>query len=290
MTRLAVGFGRGFPRIWLLPIGVLTLVLGIAVSGRLSRSIVADLIAWWPVWVGIAIAAYLLRERKVGHFRVAGIVPLVALAFVGLFVLGHLLGWTVMPSASQRLVGPEVGGFTAASLQAEIDGVIEVSGGSEYLYRVEPVKRGGGFGIPGANEQVSNSAISVVLTPPGDPGLYTYAGWDIGLSDVPRWSLDLDGAVDADLTSTGVEALSLAGEGRVRLGDVDGETPISVSGSFRLVVPADVPARVIGVASAPASWTRDADGAIAPTFGEGWVINVDSGAEVVIAEGPPSNQ
>jgi hypothetical protein len=132
MTRLAVGFGRGFPRVWLIPIGMLTLVLGIAASGRLSRSIVADLIAWWPVWVGIGIAAYLLRERKVGHFRVAGIVPLVALAFVGLFVWGHLAGWAIMPSASQRLVGPEVGGLTAASLHAEIEGVVEVDGGSEH--------------------------------------------------------------------------------------------------------------------------------------------------------------
>jgi hypothetical protein len=290
MTRLAVGFGRGFPRIWLIPIGVLTLVLGIAVSGRLSRSIVADLIAWWPVWVGIAIAAYLLRERTVGHFRVAGIVPLVALVLVGLFVWGHLVGWTVMPSASQRLVGPEVGGLTAASLRAEINGVIEVEGGSDYLYQVEPVKRGGGFGIPGANEQLLNSAIAVALAPPADPGLYTYAGWDIRLSQELRWSLVLDGAVNADLTSVGVDALSLAGEGRVRLGAVDGETPIAVSGSFQLVVPADVPARVIGIASAPASWTRDANGAIAPTFGEGWVITVDPGADVVLAEGQVSNQ
>jgi hypothetical protein len=100
----------------------------------------------------------------------------------------------------------------------------------------------------------------------------------------------LDGAIEADLTSLGVDALSLAGEGSVRLGAADGETPISVSGSFRLVVPADTPARVIGVASAPTSWTLDADGAIAPTFGEGWVITVDSDADVVIAEGPPSDQ
>ena len=45
MTHRTVGFGRGFPRSWILPIAVLTIILGVAASGRLSRAIVADLIA-----------------------------------------------------------------------------------------------------------------------------------------------------------------------------------------------------------------------------------------------------
>jgi hypothetical protein len=290
MTRLAVGFGRGFPRVWLLPIGALTLLLGIAVAGRLSRSIVADLIAWWSVWLGLAVAAYLLRNHKMGHFRAAGIIPLIALMLVGMFAWGHLAGWSIMPSASQRLVGPEPGGFTEAALRAEIDGAIEIDGGSEFLYRVEPVRRGGRVGIPGANEQVLDSAVAVLLTPPADPGLYSYAGWDVSLNDQPRWSLALSGAIDADLTSFSVIDLSLDGTGVVHLGAVDGETPITVGGSFRIVVPIDSPARVTGVASAPGSWTLDADGAVAPTFGEGWVITIEPEAEVTIVEGPPSNQ
>jgi hypothetical protein len=290
MTRLAVGFGRGFPRVWLLPIGALTLVLGVAAAGRLSRSIVADLIAWWPVWLGLALAAYFLREHKIGYFRAAGVIPLVALVFVGLFMWGHLVGWSVMPSASQRLVGPEPGRFTEAAIQAEINGVIEVDGGAEFLYRVEPVRSGGGIGIPGANEQVLDSAVAVLLSPPADPGLYSYAGWDLRLNDAPLWSLVLNGAIDADLTSLIVDGLSLAGSGVVRLGAADRETPVSVSGSFRIVVPPDTPARVTGLASVPASWTLDADGAVAPTFGEGWTITVERGSDVSIVERATSNQ
>lgn len=280
MTHLGVGFGRGFPRIWLLPIGVLTIVLGVAASGRLSRAIVADLLAWWPVWVGLAIVAYLGRERKVGAFRLAGIIPLIALVFVGLFIWGHLAGWALMPSAAQRLVGPTSTGVTEATLQAEIDGVLEVTGGAEFLYVVEPVMRGGSFGIPGASEQVVDSAVSVVLEPPADAGLYTFAGWEISLADSPPWRLSLDGAVEADLSSLSVTELTLGGGGTVTLGEPGGEVPVSVDGSFRIVIPDNVPARVVGTASAPATWVPDAEGAVSPAGAGGWVITVPSTATV----------
>lgn len=284
MTRLALGFGPGFPRIWLLPIITLTLVLGIAVAGGLSRSIAADLLAWWPIWLGTGIAAYLLRERRAGRFRVAGLVPLATLLFVGLFVWGHLAGWAVMPSASQRLVGPEVGAYASAAMTADVDGIVEVHGGSEFLYRVEPVKRGGGLGIPGAAEQVVETSISVALQPPADPGIYTYAGWDISLAESPRWALTLDGAVDADLSLLTIDELTLGGTGTVILGAADSETLVTVDGSYRVVVPDGVPARVNGLATVPASWSLDSAGAIAPTAGAGWVIVVGPEASVSVAQ------
>ena len=285
MTRLAVGFGRGFPRSWLFPIGALTLLLGVAATGRLSRSIVADLIAWSPVWLGIALAAYFLRERKVGQLRVAGVIPLIALLFVGLFTWGHLAGWSIMPSAAQRLVGPETAAFTEATLQAEIDGAIEVSGGSEFLYTVEPVMRGGAFGIPGASEQVADTSVSVVLAPIEDPGLYTYAGWDIGLAAAPRWSLVLGGAIDADLTTLAVSGLSIDGSGVVRLGEPLGETPVTVTGSFQIVVPPDTQARVVGVASVPSNWGLNDQGAVSPAGGDGWVIAAGPETSLTVVQG-----
>lgn len=284
MTHLAVGFGRGFPRTWIFPIAALTLLLGVAATGRLSRSIVADFIAWWPVWLGIGVAAYLLRDRKIGRFRVAGLVPLAALLFVGLFTWGHLAGWTIMPSASQRLVGPEVGSFSEASLAASVDGRIELSGGSEYLYVVEPIMEGGTIGIPGATEQVLGSQVAVELDPPAYAGLYGYAGWIIGLADSPVWSLDLGGAIAADLSAVAVSDLYLSGSGTVNLGDVDQETPFDVNGSFRVVVPADVPVRVVGVASVPASWTLTDDGATSPVPGDGWLITVVGEGSVTVVQ------
>lgn len=284
MTRLAVGFGRGFPRTWIFPITALTILLGVAAAGRLSRSIVADFIAWWPVWLGIGVAAYLLRERKVGRFRVAGLVPLVALLLVGLFIWGHLVGWSIMPSASQRLVGPEVGNFNEASFTADIDGRIEVSGGSEYLYLVEPIMEGGTIGIPGATERVVDSQVTVALEAPADAGLYGYAGWLVSLASSPVWSIDLGGAIEADLSDVIVSDLHLSGSGTVRLGEIDAATPLDVNGSFRLVVPSNVPARVVGVASVPASWVLTEEGATSPIPGDGWLITVVGEGSVTVAQ------
>lgn len=284
MTHRAVGFGRGFPRAWLLPIGALTILLGVAASGRLSRSIVADLMAWWPIWLGLAITAYLLRERRVGTIRVAGLVPIVALVFVGLFTWGHLAGWSIMPSASQRLVGPNPESFSSVTLIAGIDGEIEMSGGSEFLYQIEPIKRGGRIGIPEATETVVDTSVTVDLEEPADPGLYSYAGWVLQLSPDAVWSLDLSGAIDADLTALTVEALEVSGGGTVQLGEATIETPVSVGGSFQVSIAAGSAARVVGTAAVPSSWTLTQDGATAPGGGTGWVFTVVGDASLTIVE------
>jgi len=284
MTHRAVGFGRGFPRAWLLPIGALTLLLGIAASGRLSRSIVADLIAWWPIWLGLAIAAYLLRERRVGTLRVAGLVPVVALLFVGLFIWGHLAGWSIMPSSSQRLVGPTPESFSSATLVAGIDGQLEVRGESEFLYQIEPIKQGGRIGIPDATETIVDTTVTVDLEEPADPGLYSYAGWDLRLSPVVVWSLDLGGSIDADLTSLTIDGIEVSGAGTVELGEATIETPVNVGGSFQVSIPAGSAARVVGTASVPSSWTPTEGGATAPGTGAGWVFTVVGDGSLTIVE------
>jgi len=285
MTLRAVGFGHGFPRAWLLPISLLTLVLGIAAFGGLSRSIVADLIAWWPVWLGLGSAAYFYRDRKVGEIRMSGLIPLVALFFVLIFIWGHLAGWPLMPSASQRLVGPDPTGFTYASLSASIDGRIDAHGGSDHLYQVEPINKAGTVGIPTATEDVLEDTVDVTLDEPADPGLYGYAGWELILSSSPIWDLRLAGAVDADLTDVHLSALSVDGSGMVRLGDSDGDTPVSVHGGFVVVVPSGQPASVVGVASVPATWDLTPDGASSPAPGTGWVITVVGDGTLSVVEG-----
>lgn len=286
MTLSAVGFGRGFPRSWLLPIIALILLLGIAVTGGLSRSIVADLIAWWPVWIGLGLAAFFLRERKVGPVRIAGLIPLVAFACVLLFLWGHLAGWPIMPSASQRLVGPPASGIAEVSMTAGIDGEIDISGGEEeFLYRVEPIKHGGVIGIPTATEETAEQSLTVTLEAPEDPGLYGYAGWRILLTDTAAWDLRLAGAVDADLTGLQVDGLSLDGAGVATLGATAAETPVAVLGDFRVQVPADAAVRVIGAASVPSDWTLTDDGAVSPALGDGWVLTVVGDGTLTVSTG-----
>lgn len=284
MTHRAVGFGRGFPRAWLIPIGGLTILLGVAASGRLSRSIVADLIAWWPVWLALGITAFLLRDRKAGSFRLAGLVPLIALVFILIFVWGHLAGWSIMPSASQRLVGPEVGSITSATMDVAIDGRLQVSSDTEFLYQVEPIKQGGGIGIPTATEHVDGEFVEVQLDAPETPGLYGYAGWDLRLSPTPVWDLGLDGAIDADLTEISLASLSLDGAGTVDLAPAVVETQVRVSGSYTISVPADAPVAVLGVAAVPSSWTLTAGGATSPAGSGGWVITVVGDASLTVVQ------
>lgn len=284
MTLRAVGFGRAFPRAWLVPITAMTLLLGVAASGRLSRSVVADLIAWWPVWLGLAVAANFLRHRKVGPIRFAGLIPLFAFGFVLLFLWGHLAGWSIMPSASQRLVGPTTEGVAEASMTVSIDGEVDVDGASEFLYDIEPIRSGGRIGIPTATEEVSDAGLSISLDPPSEPGLYSYAGWDIRLAPSVVWDLRLDGAVEADLSGLEIAGVSLGGAGNVVLGSPAGETPVTVHGAFHLTVPEDTPVRVIGVASVPANWTPTDDGAVSPGLGAGWVLTVVGDSTLTVGE------
>ncbi len=285
MTHRAVGFGRGFPILWLLPIIALVVVLGFAVFGTLSRAVVADLIAWWPVWLVLGLAAVGLRHSKLGVLRVAGLVPLLALVAVAAFTWGHVAGWAIMPSASQRLVGPEVGEFESASLHAGIDGAISVVGGGRFLYQVEPVRRGGRIGIPDATEEIVDTSISIELEASRDGGLYSYAGWDLALASSPLWALSLDGAIDADLRRVRLADLVLDGAGEVDLGSVLEPVTVHVSGSFVITIPGRTPARVVGVASVPASWILTEDGGVAPPDGEGWLFEVDPDAALQIVNG-----
>lgn len=284
MTQPAVGFGRGFPRAWLVPILAMVVVLGMAVFGYFSRSIVADLIAWWPVWIGLAIAAYLLRNRQFGPIRAPGLVPLAALLFVGLFTWGHVAGWAIMPSAAQRLVGPDDREIAEATLTASIAGQIDVSVDDGVLYRVEPIRRGGSIGVPSANEHIEGTSVDVVLQPPPEPGLYSYAGWVLAVSPGPVWGLDLDGSVTADLSTISLSRLELSGAGTIELGQASRSTPINVTGSYRLVVPSSAAAEVVGVASVPATWTITETGAISPAGADGWTITVVGEAAVSVVE------
>ncbi|MEE8406029.1 MAG: hypothetical protein V3S32_02640 [Acidimicrobiia bacterium] len=281
MTHRAAGSGRGVPRLWLLPMGVLTGMLAVTAMGILSQSLVLDLAAWWPVWLIVIVVALLARRWRVGRVRVAGLVPLLATAVLLALLAGHLQGWPAMPSSSSRLIGPAEGSPTA-SLTAQIVGVVRIASGGEFLYQVEPVRLGGEIGIPEAIEQVGESSISVILQPPSDPGFYAFVGWNIVLSPSPMWTLALQGEIDADLSALQVTELQLGGDGVVRLGLVSQLTPATISGEFQLIVPDGVAVRVVGTAVVPETWQQLSDGWKGPTPGDGWVISVPSGSSLSV--------
>ncbi|MGH8944656.1 MAG: hypothetical protein ACRDVL_00710 [Acidimicrobiia bacterium] len=282
MTHRAPGPSLGAPKIWLLPLLLIGALAVVVWRGYLSRSLLLDFVAWWPVWLGVAVIALAVRGRRVGRVRLSGIVPLVATAAIGIFVAAHLLGWAIMPSADQVLVGPPADGIATAALSARVDGDLHVAGGAQHLYRVEPLRLGGEVGVPDADEQKVESAVVIQLTPEDSPGLYGFSGWDVALSPLPQWSLTLEGDIEADLTALSLSGVRAEGSGSIALGGVDSPTPVSLFGVFSVVVASGTPIRVVGAAAVPGDWESLSDGSRSPAPGNGWVVSVADGSQVTV--------
>ena len=62
MTHIAGGSRRGVPKVWVLPVLALIAILVAISLGLLSRSVLSDLIAWWPVWLVLGVLAFLPRR------------------------------------------------------------------------------------------------------------------------------------------------------------------------------------------------------------------------------------
>ena len=284
MTHRAAGADVGVPRIWLLPITFAAVLVFVTAAGWLSPSILLDFVAWWPVWVGLIVLVLATKGRRLWKVRLSGVVPLIVTAALVVFTVGHILGWPAMPSSSQGLVGPPAGSQPNVALSARVDGAILLTGGSNFLYEVDPLRRGGEVGVPSASEQLQGSNISILLEAPSDPGFYVFAGWDIALSRLPSWNLTLEGEIDANFADLEVSGFQLFGTGHVTLGQATTLVPATVAGTFELVIPSGVAARIVGEAVVPLSWEQLDDGARSPTAGDGWVISVPVGSKVTIIE------
>ena len=285
MTHTASGSSPGVSRAWLLPIAAVFGILAYAALGWLSKSVVIDFIAWWPVWVLVAGLAYLARGRRLGKVRLSGLVPLLALAALGVFLVSHLVGWDAMPSSSASLVGPPSDSATTAAMSARIEGRLDVGlGQSGFLYAVVPIRTGGDTGLPEAVERTQGTSMAVVLEPVPDPGFYAFAGWSLKLDPSPAWALSLGGELSADLTAVRVTELQIEGRGSVRLGTPMAEAPVAVSGDFVIEVSGGSAVRVVGQAGVPDGWTETSDGWESPAGAGGWVISVAEGSTLAITE------
>lgn len=272
-------------RTWILPAATALIVVGLVVTGFLSRAIAVDFASWWPLWVGLAALGIGARGgRKVGPLRLGGLVAVASVGVAVVFVVAHLQGSSLMPSSAGLLTGSSDSAFNSAGFSARVPGgdLIVGTGSTGVLYTAEPLRRGGDIAAPFAVERSQDGDVSVVLTGSEEPGLFLWAGWHVRLSALPSWTLTLEGQMDADLSALSLANLQLTGSGEVQLGTVTRSTPVTVSGDFVVHFPEGVPVRVIGPAEIPADWTRGDTGASSPTDGQGWVISIADGAVVEI--------
>ncbi|MGF1616425.1 MAG: hypothetical protein ACFCU2_01255 [Acidimicrobiia bacterium] len=271
-------------RTWILPAVTALVVVGLVATGFLSRAIAVDFASWWPLWVALVAIGIWARGRKVGSLRLGGLVAVASVAVAAVFVIANLQGSMLMPSSAGLLTGSPDSGFDSAGLSARVPGghVVVGTGTTGVLYTVEPLRRGGNIAAPFAIERSQDGDVSVVLSPSEDPGLFLWAGWSVGLSALPSWTLTLEGHIDADLTALTLNNLQLTGGGEVHLGTAIQSTPVTVSGDFVVHIPDGVPVRVVGPAEIPTDWTRTDTGSSSPTEGQGWVVSIADGAVVEI--------
>lgn len=277
------GRRSGVPALWAIPLGILFGSAAASAAGILSGAVLLDMIAWWPVWFLLGAIAWRLRGGRLGVIRASGLVPLLGIVATVVFLVAHIQGWALMPSASGRLIGPEPA-FSRAALVADIDGWLRVDGEAGFLYEAFPIRWGGQAPLPVAVEQTVEDTISVHLRAQDDSMFQSYRGWDLSLAPGPLWDLTLAGTVEADLSPLEMTGLDLSGEGWVVFGQPRRATDVKVSGSYTLVFPFSASVRVVGgPVSVPPGWTQLPDGWSSPVEGPGWVVTVSSDFTVVVA-------
>lgn len=282
MTHAAVRRRRGGA--WVIPVAALIAIWVSSLLGIVSRSVVVDFLSWWPIWVLLGIAGFATRGRKLGKFKLSGLISIGAATMLVVFMIGHFQGWEIMPSATGQLIGGSDQGVQTADISARVgDGALSLAVGAEgNLYEAGPHRGGGAIALPQALERTQDATVSVDLTPVEDPGWYLFKGWNISVSPVPTWGISLEGFIDADLNGLQVDSLNVAGSGLLILASTDRNVPVAVDGEFTIDVPDGQAVRVIGPAEVPDDWVRNEGGIHAPTTGEGWIISVADGSVVRI--------
>lgn len=270
---------------------VLATTFGV-VGGILSRSLVVDLVAMWPLGALAAVAGMVgwWRGRR-RNARSGAVLPLALFTAVVLAMAVHLGGWESLPSGTARLEGPPAEELSDPTrLTAHISGDLVVNAGAGATgYEVKPIFRGGDVGVPEALETSVDGDLTITLdADPTVPSWYRFSGWELALSPGVGWRLVLNGVIDADLSALRVDALAIAGQGTVALPEPAGEvTAMVISGEFTVTVPADAAVEVQGEAQIPDGWDSSESGSTSPEFGQSptaWRIRVEGEAPVRVLE------
>lgn len=256
----------------------MALAVGI-VGNVVSRSLVLDAIALWPIAALVVPAA--LIGLKGGRHR--ALAPLVLLSWLLVSVGVHLSGVDGMPS-SAAVVRTDLVGIESARLTIAVDDLsLRIGPGP---FEVAPVPVGGASGVPVVERVSGTSATALVVTDDPDASVwFRFGEYRIRLNQGVAWDLrvtvsgfDID-ARDLDLAS----ARLAADTGRLLLGQPRTAATVEVGGDIEVSVPSDAAVTVIGSTRVPSDWTVTDDGASAPVEGEGWTVRVTSGSVRIVS-------
>lgn len=269
-------------------VGVVLVVIGLGVgAGVLSKTLLLDVISFWPAFVVIALifAALIPRLRK-GAPRLSAVLPLLLLTYLGVTVALHIARWDELPSTAADISGPLVEAVTDARIELDLPGELVVRPANQAeLYKVLMLNRGGSTGAPTALEIVNDTDPSISISPREDSGWFQSVGWTVKLSLSVTWEVEANAdLIDIDLASVSVGDLRAAGDGVLVLGFVRPGSTIELDGRIDLVVREGDRIDVVGSADVPSDWTTTGVGRSTAGPADPYTIIVGDGAIVTITE------
>lgn len=263
-------------------------VIGLGIgAGVLSKTLLLDVISFWPAFVVIALifAALIPRLRK-GAPRLAAVLPLLLLTYLGVTVALHVARWDELPSTAADISGPLVEAVTDGRIELDLPGELEVRPANQAeLYQVLMLNRGGKTGAPTALEIINDAGASISVSPRNDSGWFQSVGWTVNLSLTVTWEVEAKAdLIDIDLGAVSSGDLRAVGDGVVVLGFVRPGSAIELDGRIDLVVREGDRIDVVGSADVPSDWTTTGVGRSTAGPADPYTIIVGDGAIVTITE------
>ena len=275
---------------WLVLAGAVLLLGAVVAGGLLRRSVVLDLVSFWPGWV-VTAAASLVHRRVSGvrrRFPGAGLGPSLPCSLTGWLVVAlalHLAGWELLPSSAERLEGPAVTGRIATSaIDVRLDGTVIVGAGAHLLYEVSGLASSGAVPPPRGEELLTGDHLEVRLREGPEAGWFGSSGWNLALNPARDWAVAVSAVeIDADLGELSLRSLRVEADGAIRLGHARGEVPARLAGDLVIELPAGASVELSGPATVGSGWEATADGVRFRGDGAGrYLIEVDPDSDVVV--------
>ena len=276
---------------WLvLAVSVALLGAVVAAGGLLRRSVVLDLVSFWPGWI-ITAGVFLIHRRASGvrqRLPGYGLGPVLPYSLAGWLVVVlvlHLAGWELLPSSADRLEGPAVTDRIAtAAMDVRLEGAVMVEAGADLLYEVSSLASAGAVAPPQGEELLTGEDLEVRLREGPDAGWFGSAGWNLALNPGRDWAVAVSAAeLKADLRGLSLRSLRVEADGAIRLGPARGEVPALLAGALLVEVPAEVSVEISGPVTVGSGWEATGDGI--SYLGEGtgrYLIEVDPDSDVVV--------
>lgn len=291
------GGGRGSAPLALWAAAGLAAVVLAALTVRdlLLDAFLLDAASWWPAWAAAGGLWWMGRRRRAAGWRSPAetAAPLLVLAGLVSVAALHLAGWSALPSSAADVAGPSPAPSGAAVGRAVISaaapGELRFGSGTVGFYQVRLLRRGGSVGPPAVSSSTADGVVRLEARERDDPGWFRSSGWEVTVSPDAAWGVEAAAeVVGGDLSGVSLSALSLVGDGRLRVGEPRGRVPVRVEGEMVLEVPARASVEVIGRAEVGPGWEFTADGRRFLGDGPGsYVIVAGDNARLMVRQWEP---